>query len=159
MTQEINEVRVPELDEIEEAQRVEVRCVTCHRGQQQPKLIEDVLDQQLAENGLKMALDKYAELRESFYGSHSYDFSEFTLPMYAQKLSEKDKTGDAIALAQVNASHFPESYYTFFVLAELYQASGQVAEAIETYTRAMTINPRAKPVLESRIAELRGAQQ
>ncbi len=159
MVQEINDNFVPSLDEIEVATRVEVRCVTCHRGQQQPKLIEDVLDEQLAENDLDATLEKYAELRENFYGSHSYDFSEFTLPMYAQELADRDKTREAIALMTINAGHFPDSYYTFFVLAELYEASGQNNPAIKNYTRAIELNPRAKQFLETRIAGLSGDAQ
>ncbi len=155
MVQEINGSFVPRLDEIEESQRVEVRCVTCHRGQRQPKLIEDVLDEQLAENGLDAAIDKYEELRENFYGSHSYDFSEFTLPMYAQGLADEKKTQEAIAMTKINARHFPDSYYTFFILAELYKIAGQTEPAIESYTRAIELKPRAKPFLETRIAELR----
>ena len=159
MADELNDIYVPRLDEIEVSQHVEVRCITCHRGQQQPKLIEDVLDEQLAENGLEATLDKYAELREAFYGSHSYDFSEFTLPMYVQELAEKEKIPEAIALTKINASHFPDSYYTFFVLAELYKASRQTDLAIESYTRAIELNPRAKRFLEPKIAELNGDAQ
>jgi len=155
MVQEINDTYVPRLDEIEASQRVEVRCVTCHRGQQQPKLIEDVLDEQLAENGLEATLNKYAELREAFYGSHSYDFSEFTLPMYVQELADKKKIPEAIALTKINASHFPDSYYTFFVLAELYKTSSQTDLAIESYTRAIELNPRAERFLGTKIAEVR----
>jgi len=155
MVQEINDIYVPRLDEIEDSQRVEVRCVTCHRGQQQPKLIEDVLDEQLAENGLEATLNKYAELREAFYGSHSYDFSEFTLPMYVQELADKEKIPEAIALTKINASHFPDSYYTFFVLAELYKTSSQSELAIESYARAIELNPRAERFLGTKIAELR----
>ena len=154
MVQEINDTYVPKLNEIEDSQRVEVRCVTCHRGQQQPRLIEDVLDHQLAESGLDATLKKYAELRENFYGSHSYDFSEFTLPMYVQELAKKEKLPEAIALSKVNAEHFPDSYYTFFVLAELYSASGQTEQAIESYNMALELNPRAKPFLEAKIVEL-----
>jgi hypothetical protein len=51
MVQDINLRHVPKLDGVETTQRVAVRCVTCHRGQAQPKLIEDVLDEQLAEHG------------------------------------------------------------------------------------------------------------
>ncbi len=159
MVQEINDIYVPRLDKIEVAQHVEVRCITCHRGQQQPKLIEDVLDEQLAENGLEATLNKYAELREAFYGSHSYDFSEFTLPMYVQELADKEKIPEAIALTKINASHFPDSYYTFFVLGELYKTSSQSELAIESYTRAIELNPRAKRFLEPKIAELRGNAQ
>ncbi|MCZ6854096.1 MAG: c-type cytochrome, partial [Gammaproteobacteria bacterium] len=154
MVLEINDTYVHRLNEIEDSQRVEVRCVTCHRGQQQPKLIEDVLDHQLAQSGLDATLKKYAELRENFYGSHSYDFSEFTLPMYVQELAKKEKLPEAIALSKVNAEHFPDSYYTFFVLAELYSASGQTEQAIESYSMALELNPRAKPFLDAKIVEL-----
>ena len=159
MLREINEVFVPGLNEIEDSPRVEVRCVTCHRGLQQPKLIQDVLDEQLAENGLEATLNKYTELRDNYFGSHSYDFSEFTLPMYVQELADKEKIQEAIALAKVNAGHFPDSYYTFFVLAELYKMSGQTEPAIESYNTAIKISPRAKPFLEARIAELKGDAQ
>ena len=157
MVQEINGTYVSKLNEIEESQRVEVRCITCHRGQQKPKLIEDILDEQLAENGLTAAVDKYTQLRKNFYGSHSFDFSEFTLPMYVQGLAGSDKTDAAIALAKVNSENFPDSYYTYFVLAESYAASGQTDKAIESYSRAIELNPRAKPFLEARIVELQGA--
>ena len=66
MVEEINGRLVPKLDDIEKASRVEVRCVTCHRGQQKPMLIEDVLDEELAGDGLDAALTKYASLRDEF---------------------------------------------------------------------------------------------
>jgi hypothetical protein len=155
MVTEINQTLVPRLDEVEKAQRVEVRCVTCHRGQQQPRLIEDILDEELAENGIDAALARYDELRSEFHGSHSYDFSEFTLPMYAQGLSGENKIQHGIALAKVNARYFPDSYYTHFLLAELQSMAGQKDAAIANYIRATEINPRAKPFLEPKIAELR----
>ena len=159
MVREINNVFVPRLNKIEDSPRVEVRCVTCHRGQQQPKLIEDVLDEQLAENGLEGTLDKYAELRDEYFGSHSYDFSEFTLPMYVQGLAKKEKVQEAIALTKVNAGYFPDSYYTYFVLAELYKVASQTELAIESYTTAIKLNPQAKSFLEARIAALSGEAQ
>ncbi len=154
MVHEINETHVPKLNEIEDSNRVTVRCVTCHRGQPQPRLIQDVLTEQLAENGLEAALLIYAELREEFYGSHSYDFSEFTLPMYVQELAAKEQLDEAIALIEVNAEYFPESYYTYFVMAEVNKAAGRKEPAIESYEKAITLNPRAKSFLEPRIAQL-----
>lgn len=156
MVREINSLHVPELNDIEESQRVEVRCVTCHRGQQKPRLIEDVMNQEFAEHGVDAAVSKYAELRENFYGSHSYDFSEFTLAMYAQGLAVAGKFDEAVAMATVNSEHFPDSYYTFFVLGDSYNGSGQKDLAIEAYERAMELNPRAKPFLETKVAELNG---
>ena len=154
MVQEINAKHISSLNEIEESQRVEVRCITCHRGLPQPKLIEDVLEEQLADNGVDAALTEYNNLREAFYGSHSYDFSEFTLPMYAQELADRDNAKAAIAFSKVNIEHFPESYYSNFVLAELYKSTEQNEAAIKSYRRAAELNPRAKPFLDARITEL-----
>jgi tetratricopeptide (TPR) repeat protein len=64
-----------------------------------------------------------------------------------------------IALTKINASHFPDSYYTFFVLAELYKTSRQTDLAIESYTRAIELNPRAERFLGTKIAELRADAQ
>ena len=154
MVQAINSKHVPALNDIEKGSRVEVRCVTCHRGRPQPKLIEDVLDEQLAEGGADAAVAKYGELRKEFYGSHSYDFSEFSLPMYAQALVARGEGPAAVAFARINTENFPESYYSHFVLAELYAAEGEKDAAIEAYTRAGELNPRAKGFLDGRIAAL-----
>jgi len=156
MVNEINGNLVPRLDDIEEAKRVNVRCMTCHRGQPQPKLIEDVLDHQLAENGVDAAVDEYEKLREEYYGSHSYDFSEYVLPMYTQGLAATDQSDAAIAIAEVNAKYFPESYYTAFVLGDLYAAAGQADLAIKNYTRSIEINPRAEPRVRPMIEALKG---
>jgi tetratricopeptide (TPR) repeat protein len=130
--------------------------MTCHRGQPQPNLVEDVLDEQLASNGVEAAVNEYESLREKYYGSHSYDFSEFVLPMYAQSLTESDQLDAAIAFAKLNANYFPESYYTVFVLAELYAATEQAKLAIDSYTRAIELNPRAELMLGPKIAALKG---
>lgn len=155
MLADVNSVYVPKLNEIEDAKRVEVRCVTCHRGRPQPKLIEDELDEQLADTGVESALARYAELRENFYGSHSYDFSEYTLPMYVQQLAAREQLDAAIAVLQLNVENFPKSYYTRFVLAELNSAAENKAAAIDAYTKAMELNPRAAPFLEAKINALK----
>jgi len=154
MVQEINGGFVAELNNIEDAQRVEVRCVTCHRGLPQPKLIQDVLDETLAEGGVDAAINEYNKLRTKYYGSHSYDFSEFNLPMYVQQLAARDQAEMAITLARINTENFPESYYSFFVLAELYRSVAQIDAAIDSYTRAAGLNALAKPLLDAKIAEL-----
>ncbi len=154
MVNQINQELVPRLDDVEQTSRVTVRCMTCHRGQQQPNLIEDVLDEKLAEDGVEAAVDEYKALREEYYGSHSFDFSEFVLPMYAQGLTESSQTDAAIAFAELNANYFPESYYTVFVLGELFTATGQTERAIESYTRAIELNARAERFIGPKIEAL-----
>ena len=156
MVNEINGELVPRLDDVEKAKRVSVRCMTCHRGQPQPKLIEDVMDHQLAENGVDAAVSEYEKLREEYYGSHSYDFSEFVLPMYTQGLAATDQSDAAIAIAEVNAKYFPESSYTAFVLGDLYAAAGQTELAIKNYSRSIELNPRAEPRIRPMIEALTG---
>ena len=155
MVNEINGELVPRLNDVEKANRVAVRCMTCHRGQQQPNLIEDVLDQQLADNGIEAALGEYRKLREEYYGSHSFDFSEFVLPMYTEGLAEKGETEAAIAITKLNVDFFPESYYTVVVLGGLYESSGQIGLAIESYERALELEPRAERRLGPKLEALR----
>lgn len=154
MVQEINGNLVAGLNDIEHAKRVEVRCVTCHRGLPQPKLIEDVLNETLADGGAEAVSAEYNKLRTEYYGSHSYDFTEFSLPMYAQELAARDQAEAAISLARINTENFPESYYSFFVLGELYNSAAQTDAAINSYRRAAELNERARPFLDAKIAEL-----
>lgn len=155
MVAALNADYVPKLNEIEDSRRVEIRCVTCHRGRPQPKLIQDELDERLVDDGLDAALARYRELRESFYGSHSYDFSELTLPMYAQDLAARKQLDAAIAMLQLNVENFPRSYYTHFVLAELNGAAGNKTAALQAYETAVELNPRAAPFLAPRIDALK----
>lgn len=155
MVDMINGELVPALDSVEPASRVDVRCMTCHRGQQQPYMIEDVMDRQLADGGVDAAVSEYERLREEFYGGHSYDFSEYVLPMYAQGLMGRDGLDAAIALAVVNAENFPESDYTQFTLGELYATAGEVELAVEHYNRAIEIKPSNERLIGPKLAALR----
>ena len=153
---QINSELVPRLDDVEFAERVEVRCVTCHRGLPQPMLIEDVLAERISEDGIDAAVAEYRELRERYYGTHSYDFSEFVLPMYAQQLFAAAQADAAIGLAELNAEYYPNSYYTAFTLGELYFATERADDALASYERAIEINPRAAQMLAPRIEALTG---
>ena len=155
MVNEINGKLVARLDDVDPAGRVEVRCVTCHRGRRQPKLIEDVLDEKLSNEGVDAAIAEYKRLREEYYGSHSFDFSEMVLPMYSQRVAGGGQVDAAVALTELNASHYPEAYYTTFVLAELYAAAGRRDEAVASFERAMALNPRASSFLKQRIDALK----
>ena len=154
MTRTINTTLVPTLDDVEKAERVEVRCVTCHRGQPQPRMIWDVLDEELAENGVEGAVAEYRSLRQQFYGSHSYDFSEITLPTFARSLAGRAQLEAAIAFAELNLEYFPESFYSVATLAELYESSGNAGQAIASYKRAIELNPAMEPRITPRIEAL-----
>ncbi len=156
MVMQINGELVPRLDEVEATTRVEVRCVTCHRGLRQPMLIQDVLDEQLAEHGADAAIAEYRQLRENYYGTHSYDFSEFVLPMYSQGLFRAGQSDAAIGLTELNSEYYPDSYYTAFTLGEFYFATDRSEQALASYQRAIELNPRAEAMLAPRLEALAG---
>ncbi len=119
----------------------EVRCVTCHRGQSRPQLIEDVLNETLESGDGAAAVEKYKVLREEFYGGHTYDFSELTLSMYADGLFRGGKRDAAIGLHLMNREYHPESAMAHVYLGGSYQAMDELEKAAEYYRKALEINP------------------
>lgn len=154
MTQTINTRLVPALDAVEISDRIEVRCVTCHRGRPKPLLIEDVLDTGLRSDGAEATADMYRELREQYYGSHSFDFSETVLPMYSQSLSRSSQLEAAIRFSEMNLEYYPDSLYTVVTLAELYDRNGDKKNAISMYRRAIELNAAMAPRISPRIEAL-----
>src|SRR5207247_9798097 len=78
MVHHINEEHLAEVPE-RPTPKVEVRCVTCHRGVARPRLLDEDLTLTLADSGLDAAVRRYRDLRQRYYGSGSYDFREFVL--------------------------------------------------------------------------------
>ena len=136
-----NDLLVP-LDEFD-ADRMTVQCVTCHRGQRKPKLTSQALDEAYEENGLDAALETYESLRAEYYGSHTYDFSEFVLTEYAGNLARRGEADGAIAFLEKNAEYYPDSMMTYFSMGEVYNMSGNKAKARDAYEKALEINPQA----------------
>ena len=96
MVRRINDDELSELDE-DRPERVQVTCVTCHRGVALPRMLGDVLAEVNAEEGTEAAIAKYRELREQYYGGFSYDFGERSLLRLAERLLKQDKPDDAVA--------------------------------------------------------------
>jgi len=157
MVNAINAEYISRLDDVapsDHGARVSVRCVTCHRGVQLPKTTDEVLDDTLVADGLDAALDKYDELRQHYYGTHSFDFDEYMLPFYAQELAAEKKVNEAIAFLKLNVQHFPESSYTFLLLGEASVIAGDKAAAIKSYTRAAELDPDMADFLTKKIESL-----
>ena len=74
--------------------------------------------------------------------------------MYAQRLFAAAHADAAIGVAELNREFYPDSYYTMFVLGELYFATERTEDAIASYERAIDINPRAEGMLRQRIDAL-----
>ncbi|MEE8370529.1 MAG: c-type cytochrome [Sphingomonadales bacterium] len=119
----------------------EVTCVTCHRGQSRPRLIEAILGEEIEAGGGEAAVKKYKALRKEFYGSHSYDFTERTVSRYADGLSGGNPDA-SLALHHMNQEFYPESAMVYVYLGDGYRAKGDFDKATGHLRKALEINPK-----------------
>jgi hypothetical protein len=159
MVNEINETHLGRYGD----DRVRVQCVTCHRGVSKPRQIGEELAL-AAENGGPDGLKAhYEQLRDQYYGSHSYDFTEFTVSQVAREFAVSGDTGESLALLGAMLGDNPESISAHFISAEVKRANDDRDGALRHYRRLQELLPgsteRIKPSMEliaQRIAEIGG---
>lgn len=154
MVQGINET-VSSIDRGPDHQAITVQCVTCHRGTNQPRQIDDVFESTMSEEGLTAAIDEYMELRETWYAMAAYDFTAWKLGGIAQDIVD---AGDLEAGMQVHALNFelnPNDGSSFYHRGETYEKQGRIADAIADYQRTLEMEPENMGFLAGRIARLR----
>lgn len=136
---------------------VEVRCVTCHRGQDRPRLIGDVLSATLIDGDADAAVAKYRALRDEHFGGHTFDFTEFTLSDFADNLLRQDQPEAGIALHALNIEYHPDSAMAHAYLGNAYQRQGQRELAIEYFRKGLELNPKLT-FIERRLKALEEAK-
>jgi hypothetical protein len=143
MTRLINAEQIPKIT-TKDPDRVEVKCATCHHGQERPWLIEDVLTRAYKDGGLDSLKATYTALRHEYYGSATYDFSAPMLPGLAERLGDRDTPDLGLQLAQFNVQLFPESGYAHLALGQALGAAGQMDAAKQELTKAVELDPQLK---------------
>ncbi len=88
-------------------QHVRVVCATCHRGLQRPQMLQDVLLAADEAGGADSAVRAYQNLRDRYYGSYSYDFTERPLIETAQALQAQQRPDDAIRILRLGVENPP----------------------------------------------------
>ena len=128
---------------------VEVECVTCHRGQPVPRMLEDVLFEEFEENGAEATVAKYREYRDQYYGGFSYDFGEGTLLQLAGSLAATDPQA-ALSILELNLEFFPESVGSLVQKGNVLLAQGDKEAAVRALEKAYEIqpHPRLKQMLD-----------
>lgn len=150
MTKDINLAYLGKINELETS-HVKVECMTCHRGNTEPILLEDLLAQTLEEKGMSGVDSTYRALRENYYGSGTFDFGERVLVHLAYDISEENSK-DALALLKLNQEFNPKSSFNQWAMGQLYLTTGDTAMAITEYKNALQLdskNMRAKRSLEA----------
>jgi hypothetical protein len=135
---------------------VRVSCVTCHRGQPRPRLLEDVLDEELTRGGVDSLVARYTELRARYYGRHTFDFSEDVLTDMAQELIHQGDPKGAARLATMNLEYYPEHSVSYIVLGQISAQQGDKQAALDYLQRALQFqsNERMKRRIRGMIAEI-----
>ncbi len=132
-----------------------VGCVTCHRGVAVPKHLADILDDTTRDGGTPAAVAQFRDLRERYFGSQAYDFSEGSLVTYAQRLTQTGKADDAVTWLQLNLEYFPMSARTYGGLAQAQQARNDPANAVKSMEKAVELDPQ-NATLKKQLDQLKG---
>jgi hypothetical protein len=137
------------LDGIEPSgpKRVNLWCHTCHRGQPRPLTLAEALTETYQDEGLDAAVARFHELRERYYGSATYDFSERSLNRLGYQLLDEDAEA-ATAIFRLNAEQYPDSGNVWDSLAEAYLKSGRSEVAGVYYRKALELDPENTNAVE-----------
>lgn len=125
-----------------EHEHLQVMCVTCHRGQSRPFMLEQVLAEALDHGGADSAVTTYRALRAQYYGGFTYDFREGVLAGLAVSLVADSNAAAALRMADLNLEFYPESANTWYARGTAHEALGDTAAARQDYERALSIDPR-----------------
>ncbi len=129
------------------AHMTRVECVTCHRGQPVPKLIQDVLMEAYTDGGADSVLSTYNTLHEKYYGRHTFDFADYVLSGVGSDIAAKDNAG-ALKILEFNTKQYPNSAGVWFSLARVYADSGDKAKAKEALQTCLKVNPEFRPATQ-----------
>jgi len=149
INQDLHKMKIPETN------RVEVQCITCHRGRPRPMTLSDELADVYEKAGIDSTVARYTMLRDRFFGAGSYDFSERSLSELGSTLMAKGRHDDAIRIFQLNVQQNPNSSFVYSSLADAYAAAGQKDLAIQNYEKAVQLEPRNREA-EQKLKALRG---
>lgn len=138
-----------------EGKRVEVACITCHRGRPRPLTLADELAGVYQKAGIDSTVARYTRLRERFYGAGAYDFSERSLNEVGVALLSQGHPADAVRIFQLNVEQNPNSSFAYSSLADAYAAAGQKDLAIQNYEKAIQLDSRNRDAQE-KLKALRG---
>ncbi len=154
MVHHINEEHLAEVPE-RPTPKVEVRCVTCHRGVARPRLLDEDLTLTLGDSGLDAAVRRYRDLRQRYYGSGSYDFREIVLTEVARAEARAGRPDNAIGLLNLNAEFNPTSAQIPAALGDVLLQKGDTAGAVAQYRTAVSRDSTFGPA-RARLRQLTG---
>ncbi|MCC7261415.1 MAG: c-type cytochrome [Candidatus Latescibacteria bacterium] len=121
---------------------MKVECVTCHRGQDEPRTLRGVLTATATKEGAEAAVKQYRELRDQYYGRGGYDFGENALLETAREMERRQlEPAVVLPLLRLNLELFPQSAGTHVQLGRVLLEQGDQAGATAHFEEAKRLQP------------------
>jgi len=142
---------------VADTERIEVTCTTCHRGAPRPVMIEDLIAETMAAEGVDAAEAKYRELRERFFGGFVYDFRPRPIARFAEGQAADGAVDEAVQLIQMSLEFWPEDAQTYWSLGQVLLRGDRTEEAISALEQAQDrMDPEDAAQVQARIDQIRG---
>ena len=109
--------------------------------------ISEPLTHTIMESGIEAAIEQFHALKKD--QPDSYDFGENQLNLLGYQLLWREMTGAAIEVHKLNTQTYPDSANPYDSLGEAYMANGDRELAIQSYEKALEINPGMPSAIEA----------
>ena len=152
MVDSLNRVVLPNLPGLNRAP-LRIECKTCHRGSARPLLLTQQLEEVRDSSGIEAAITRYRALRQNQSTAGRYDFGEWEMNLWAERLTTRGLTTDAVAVYELNLEFFPRSGSILIALGQLLEPTDR-QKAIQYFERAAALQP-ADTVLQRRLQRLK----
>ena len=157
MVRTLNTEHLAKLSSIEEqkAPTLQVTCMTCHRKQKRPVMLQDVLINANNAGGADAAVAKYHELREKYYGGFSFDFSPGTLTRVGEQFGSDGDANAAVRMIELEIEMNGENPTVLYALGGAQAAGGMTEAAVQSFTKGKELAPDGwKPFFQAELDKL-----
>jgi len=148
----INGTYLSRLD-VPDQERLEVTCVTCHRGLEKPRPLGEVLARVLDSEGIEAAVQRYQALRQQYYGQAAYDFGPGVLGALGERLTDEGRLEAAIRILALENEQNPDFAYGHFLSATAREKAGDHEAALAHMQKAVDLAPAGQKAFFSRALE------
>jgi tetratricopeptide (TPR) repeat protein len=135
--------------------RVNMWCHTCHAGKPRPMTLQETLTEAYAAGGGTMAMQRFLELRQEFYGGNQYDFRGAAVNGIADGFLQQGDTATALNFLERNVEHFPDWAQGHVSLGDVLLARGRADAAARRFARALELAP-GNAAVEERLERAMG---
>jgi hypothetical protein len=161
MVMALNTDYLPKLSTVDDQKSpaLEVTCMTCHRRNNRPVMLQDILVDTINADGIDAAESKYRELREQYYGGFSFDFSAGALTGLGEKLGDNGDFESAIRIIRLEIEMNGESPSVYYTLGGVQASADLVSDAIDSFSKGMEMAPDGwKPFFQTELDRLTNTQ-